>query len=518
MSENKKKTPKYKNISLLLFFVAVVAGVVLNYVISQHDSFSSYQFPILIGTVVFLVVLLFLTVKKGNATTCLLNALLSVAMVFGCIAIPKLEDNQKNIFQEPAKKSQTVINFYALNSDYKSNHTSLFDDTSASDNILDYSDKVFITQSQYDQTNTDNALSQIETVLETTPTIESKDTVYDAIKAFYNGEGEVLVLNESFVSALKTIDSFKNFENETILLSSLTFGEEVTEETAEPVSQNESFAVYIAGNDTRDSGLTTVGRTDVDMIMVVNPTSRQILLVSIPRDYYVENPGLNDGLDKLTHLGNQGINNTLVGINRKFNLNLTEYLCTNFTHFEAMVDALGGVTVDNPYEFESSGEYVDNTYHYDQGIITLNGSQALAYARERKSLSNGDYGRNEHQGIIMEAILKKVQEKANNGEKTTVLSALTSNFLTNVSIDDLYNLYTSSTDSSQSWEYIKYHLGGTGTMAGTISMGMSRMLYVCEPIESQVTFVTDMVNKMLNGETITADPLPDEDSTTYIAN
>lgn len=515
MSENEqiKKKPKYKTITLLLLVIAAIVAVVMNFIISQHDT--SYQFPILIGSVVFLVVLAFITIKNGNVASCVLNAILVLAMAFGCVAIPKLEDKDKNVFQEPAKKAQTVVNFYTLNSDYKSSHSSLFEDTSATDNILDYSDKVFLTQSQFDQTNTENAISQIETVLGTTPTIESKETVYDAIKAFYKGEGEVLVLNESFLSALKTIDSFKNFEDETILLASLTFGEEVAEETAAPVAQNESFAVYIAGNDTRSTGLTTVGRTDVDMIMVVNPTSRQILLVSIPRDYYVENPGLSDGLDKLTHLGNQGINNTLAGINRKFNLNLTQYLCTNFTHFEALVDALGGITVDNPYEFSS---YYDDNYHYDQGIITLNGDQALMYARERKSLSNGDYGRNEHQGIIMEAILQKVQEKANAGDKSTVLAALTSNFLTNVNIDDLYNLYTSSTDTSQSWEYIKYHLGGVGTMAGTISMGMSRMLYVCEPIESQVTFVTDMVNKMLNGETITADPLPDEESTSYIPN
>lgn len=104
--------------------------------------------------------------------------------------------------------------------------------------------------------------------------------------------------------------------------------------------------------------------------MVVNPTSRQILLVSIPRDYYIENPGLSDGMDKLTHLGNRGIRNTLDGINRKFNLNLTDYLCTNFTHFEALVDALGGVTINNPYAFdgENSGDY-----HFDAGEITLNG-------------------------------------------------------------------------------------------------------------------------------------------------
>lgn len=513
--EKKKKKVNFKGVCILLFVVALVCTVLANVIIPKYDIASSFKLPLMIVSAVLLIAALFLTVKKVSSTTALFNAILAIVMVFGCIAVPKMEEKEKNIFQEPAKKSQTTMNFYALTSEYKSNHASLFEDTASSDNILDYADKTFITQSQFDKTNTDNAISQIEAVLEATPNVTSKDTVYDAIKAFYNGEGEVLVLNDAFVSALKTIKAFKNFDNDTVVLSSLKFGEEEVQEEPEPVSDQHPFAVYVAGNDTRASGLTTVGRTDVDMIMVVNPTSRQILLVSIPRDYYIENPGLSDGMDKLTHLGNQGIRNTLDGINRKFNLNLTDYLCTNFTHFEALVDALGGVTINNPYAFdgENSGDY-----HFDAGEITLNGEQALAYSRERYSLSNGDYGRNEHQGIIMQAILEKVQQNAAAGDKAGVLAALSANFLTNVNINDLYNLYTSSGDVAQPWQYIRYHLGGTGKMAGTVSMGMNRMLYVCQPFESQVQFTTDVVNRMLNGETISEDPLPDEESTSYIPN
>lgn len=511
----RRKKVNFKGICIVLFVIALACTIFANIMIPKNDIASSFQLPLMIVSVVFLCVLLFLSIKKAGTATALINAIVAIVMVLGCIAVPKIEEKQKNIFQEPAKKSQTTMNFYALTSDYKSNHSSLFADTTSSDNILDYADKVFLTQTQFDTTNTDNALTQIETILEKKPNVISKDSVYDAVKAFYNGEADVLVLNDAFVSALKTIKAFKNFDNDTVVLSSLKFGEEEVQETPEAVSDQKPFAVYVAGNDTRANGLTTVGRTDVDMIMVVNPASRQILLVSIPRDYYIENPGLDNGLDKLTHLGNQGIRNTLDGINQKFNLNLTDYLTTNFTHFEALVDSLGGITIDNPYAFdgENSGDY-----HFDAGLITLNGEQALAYSRERYSLDNGDYGRNEHQGIIMQAILEKVQQNAAVGDKAGVLAALSTNFLTNVDINDLYNLYTGSSDVSQPWQYIRYHLGGVGTMAGTVSMGMNRMLYVCQPIESQVQFTTDLVNRMLNGETISEDPLPDADATTYIPN
>lgn len=373
----RRKKINFKGICIATFVVALVCTILANIMIPKNDIASRFKFPLLIVSVVLLVILLVLSIKKAGATTAFFNALLSVVMIFGCIAVPKLEEKDKNVFQEPAKKSQVTINFYALTSEYKSNHSSLFSDTAASDNILDYANKTFLTQTQFDSTNTENALSQIETVLETKPNVISKDTVYDAIKAFYNGEADVLVLNDAFVSALKTIKAFKNFEKDTIVLSSLKFGEEEVQETAAPVNQQNPFVVYVAGNDTRANGLTTVGRTDVNMIMAVNPASRQILLVSIPRDYYIENPGLENGIDKLTHLGNQGIRNTLDGINQKFGLNITDYLTTNFTHFEALVDALGGVTIDNPYAFDGDNS---GDYHFDAGMITLNGEQALAWA------------------------------------------------------------------------------------------------------------------------------------------
>lgn len=115
----------------------------------------------------------------------------------------------------------------------------------------------------------------------------------------------------------------------------------------------------------------------------------------------------------------------------------------------------------------------------------------------------------------MQAILEKVQQNAAAGDKAGVLAALSTDFSTNVDINDLYNLYTGSSDVSQPWQYIRYHLGGIGTMAGTISMSMNRMLYVCQPIESQVQFTTDLINRMRNGETIREDPLLEE-ATTYI--
>ena len=137
--EKKKKKVNFKGVSILLFVVALVCTVLANVIIPKYDIASSFKLPLMIVSAVVLLIALFLTVKKASSTAALLNAVLAIVMVLGCVAVPKMEEKEKNIFQEPAKKSQTTMNFYALTSEYKSNHSSLFEDTTSSDNILDLS-------------------------------------------------------------------------------------------------------------------------------------------------------------------------------------------------------------------------------------------------------------------------------------------------------------------------------------------------------------------------------------------
>lgn len=106
---------------------------------------------------------------------------------------------------------------------------------------------------------------------------------------------------------------------------------------------------------------------------------------------------------KLTHLGNLGVTNTVASINQQFGLNIESYLCTNFTHFKQMIDGLDGITIDNPDTFTTING--GPGYHFDAGIVTLDGEHALAYARERYGLSNGDFGRSRHETIIMQGMM-----------------------------------------------------------------------------------------------------------------
>lgn len=511
------KHRKNKSLCTVSWVLVLIASVVSILLISSKQVFTGVMSIVVYAVLLALAVLmLVLTMLSKKNTVCILNvALAAVVSIAGVLA----PDNaaKKIELTEPSRVGERNVNFYVLNEDYRTAHSDDFGFTKPSVNIVDYADKTFIVQTSMNQADQQEAMTSLATALDKNVSdikTVSCATVQEAVEAMYNNDGDVLVLNEAFISQLEKYDAYTTLSSDTFVLYTAVIGQAAV--TAEPTADPEGvapFVAYVAGNDTRDDGLTLYGRTDVDMIMAVNPGKKQILLVSIPRDFYIANPALDNGLDKLTHLGNDGIQNTLDGINQAFGLDIQEYLTTNFTHFSAMVDEIGGIDIDNPYAFEGQNS---GNYDFAEGPLHLDGAQALAYARERYSLSNGDYGRNAHQGIVMEGILTKVQQMTNNGQYVEVISALTKNFLTNINVNDIYGMLKGKSEGD--WQFIKYHLGGNGTYDGTASMGWDRQLYVCKPFDSQLQFTAEQVNKVLNGEEITQQDLPDSALTTFEEN
>lgn len=507
-------TKKNKALCTGSWVLVLIASVVSILLISSKQVFTGVMSIVVYAVLLALAVLmLVLTMLSKKNTVCILNVVLAAVMSIAGVLAPD-NASKKIELTELSRVGERNVNFYVLNEDYRTAHSDDFGFTKPSVNIVDYADKTFIVQTSMNQADQEEAMTSLATALDKNVSdikTVSCATVQEAVEAMYNNDGDVLVLNEAFISQLEKYDAYTTLSSDTFVLYTAVIGQATV--TAEPTADPEGvapFVAYVAGNDTRDDGLTLYGRTDVDMIMAVNPGKKQILLVSIPRDFYIANPALDNGLDKLTHLGNDGIQNTLDGINQAFGLDIQEYLTTNFTHFSAMVDEIGGIDIDNPYAF-SSGEY-----DYPEGTIHLDGASALAYARERHALSNGDYGRNAHQGIAMEGILTKVQQMTNNGQSVEVISALTKNFLTNINVNDIYGMLKGKSEGD--WQFIKYHLGGNGTYDGTASMGWDRQLYVCKPFDSQLQFTAEQVNKVLNGEEITQQDLPDSALTTFEEN
>lgn len=255
--------------------------------------------------------------------------------------------------------------------------------------------------------------------------------------------------------------------------------------------------VFIGGND-QEGDLSKTGRTDVNIVLSVNPDTKQIAIISIPRDSYIPNPAYSGANDKLTHLGMQGIENTMKGLSDYLETDIESYVLINFTTFKQIVDALDGVDVDNPYRFRYTW---DHDYVFEEGNIHLDGQAALYYVRERYSLPDGDFGRNMHQQLVLKAIIEKICSPQVITKFNALLSSLNGTFLTNISSKSIYSLCKKQLDEDIHWQIHGYHvIGDTGYEVCASAPGVD--LSVVYPDPEQIAEICQVIDDIYAGKEI----------------
>lgn len=506
------KQIKKKWFELLSWLLLLITAIVLYFRVSGNVMFpSAFKLPliVLLALIISLTGIFSIISKRfGRYFMGLVNLFLIVCMIIVMAFLPKVKEEAGTIFKETGNE-EAIINFYALK-----------------DGIDDIKDEdiKFIVQKALDQENQENALEKVKKYLNKEGlNIVEKEDILSAVEALYGNEGDVLVLNEVYVDAIEEVSSYRDFSDVTKVLYSVSRTlEEETKTYEHKDITSTPFTVYLAGCDTRSGRLTTYGRTDVNLVLSINPNTKQILIVGLPRDSYIPNPSIDYGDDKLTHLGNHGIENTMKGVSEYFDISIDHYGEAIFETFKGIIDALGGIDVDNPYYFNTIGgngaQFSMQDYEFPEGTIHLTGDSALAYCRERWNLKNGDYDRNEHQTFVIKAVLNKILSKEILDKYVVVWDSLKGQFMTDIPVDDMFELAAMQIDDNSDWDIITYHLGGTGDMCGTASMGWNRKLYVVHLFDSQVSFVHDQIDKLMNDEAIKQEVLPQNDETTYIPN
>lgn len=280
----------------------------------------------------------------------------------------------------------------------------------------------------------------------------------EATDGLLSGENDVILINS--VNYASTVDNSQVFEDSTRILEKIRVRLESEDISKRVNVTKDPFNVYISGLDV--SG--TIGvqsRSDVNMIATVNPKTRTILLTSIPRDYYVEFPNQGGAWDKLTHTGIYGIDDTVAAAEKLTGLEMNYYAKVNYTTVETLVDAIGGITVHSDYTFVTHG--MDVYYQFYEGENELNGSQALAFARERKSFPDGDFQRNRNQQEVMKAILNKVLSSSTLLTKyTSILSSIEDNVELNMSSRDIKSLVKMQLKDMSGWDIKTQSIIGQG--------------------------------------------------------
>lgn len=341
-----------------------------------------------------------------------------------------------------------------------------------------------------DSLYTDRALDEIEK--------ETQVNVVDYIgfdsfgDALYNGEVEAIVLNESFRNQFE--EKHPTFDEDTRVIKTYTYEEENNKDISVNVDvTKEPFNVYISGIDQRGT-IDTTGRSDVNKVMTVNPQTRQIFIVDIPRDYYVKQVCQANQLDKLTHTGIFGVDCTVESMSNYLGIDINYYVRINFSSLETIVDALGGITVDSAYDFTAQG------YTFTVGPNQLNGAEALAFSRERYSFGGGDGVRIENQTRVLKGIIDKVTSPAILTNYLSFMDAISGTFQTNMSEKEMNALIKMQLNDMRGWTITSDHLSGKGATDWTPANGFNA--YVMYPDGTSRERVLKKMETVMQGGTV----------------
>ena len=258
-----------------------------------------------------------------------------------------------------------------------------------------------------------------------------------------------------------------------------------------------SFNVLITGIDTTGK-VSGVARSDVNILVSVNPKTHEMLLTSIPRDYYVEiKPGKTK--DKLTHSGIYGVDTTMYAVSKLLDTKIDYYIKVNFTSLVDIVDTLGGIEVVSDTNFTSGiYEYNEKRFTFKEGKNKVNGKQALAFARERKSFYDGDRRRNMHQQEVIKGILNKAIDPQIIIKYNSLLSTLSNSFITNMDSDDIKKLIKKQVKNNKKWTITNSYL--TGSDSYQVTYSYKSKLYVMEPDESSVKEAQDKIKNFFENK------------------
>ncbi|MDA5405745.1 LCP family protein, partial [Streptococcus thermophilus] len=317
--------------------------------------------------------------------------------------------------------------------------------------------------------------------------VASYQEAYDNLKS---GKSKAMVLSGSYASLLESVDS--NYDSN--LKTIYTYKIKKKNNNSAKQVDSKVFNIYISGIDTYGS-ISTVSRSDVNIIMTVNMNTHKILLTTTPRDAYVKIPGGGaNQYDKLTHAGIYGVETSEQTLENLYGIKIDYYARINFTSFLKLIDQLGGVTVHNDQAFTS----LHGKFDFPVGDIQMNSEQALGFVRERYSLDGGDNDRGKNQEKVISAIVNKLASLKSVSNFTSIVNNLQDSVQTNISLDTINALANTQLDSGSKFTVTSQAVTGTGSTGQLTSYAMpNSSLYMMKLDNSSVASASQAIKNLM---------------------
>lgn len=358
--------------------------------------------------------------------------------------------------------------------------------------------------SSLDRENTDGAVAHLNSQFGTEVQTKEYAGLTELADGILNGEVNAMLLNSGYLSVYEDMDGYTDFSTKikevgTVEVeSTIQSAEEST--PVEPITTangGKVYTIYLSGIDTRGE-MTAKSRSDVNIIATVNTDTHEILLVSTPRDYFVPLSISGGAPDKLTHAGIYGIDVCMDTLGMLYDIDINYYFRINFGGFVKVIDALGGITVNSDYDFDSKNIL---GYHFNKGENYLNGEQALIFARERYAFQEGDRQRGKNQMEVIRGVVKKALSPEILTSYSSILSSLDGCFGTNITYEEIAQILQQQLTNGGDWTIVSYSVDGTGATEKPYSM--SQKAYVMVPNYDTVNKAKSLMEKVRNGEVVT---------------
>lgn len=466
----------------IILGLQIVASIIFMFFIFKLGALPMIYACILVGIICLLDVVMFILMRNEQNKSIktiigkVCSLIMSLLLIVGSFYI--------------AKGDATLESISGANKDTYTYSVITKKDNQIKD-VKDLSDKKIAMNMQEDLQYFTRSLSALKEENQAFKSLEVND-FHQLAKDLYDNQCDAIFVNEAYRTMLET--DYESFNEDTKVVWSYSIDKELEDFSKDVDVTSKPFVIYISGIDTFGK-VSTISRSDVNMIVTVNPKTKQVLMTSIPRDYYVTlaNKGKKD---KLTHSGLAGIENTVKTVESFMGIDINYYARVNFTSLIQMVDALGGIEVESVEDF-SIGQY-----HYVKGKNQLNGDQALYFSRARYTVTGGDNGRVANQQRVLTGMLQKMMSPAILSNYNEVLNSIEGCFETNMQSNEITSLIQMQLNDMASWTFTTKQLIGSGAMLTGGAYIPGRKLYYMLPNETSVKENKEAIQSILDGNPV----------------